>query len=111
MSIRCRMSEVASFLKAGTDGVFIKVYVQPRSGKNEIAGTHENSLKIRLAAPPVEGEANRECVRFISRLLGIPKSRVEIVQGLKSRHKTLFVHDHSLEAVEKVLIRSLEQAG
>jgi hypothetical protein len=46
---------------------------------------------LRLTAPPVEGEANKECVRFLARLLDVPRSSVSILQGLKSRSKTLLI--------------------
>jgi hypothetical protein len=52
---------------------------------------HQGRLKVRLTAPPVEGEANKECVRFLARLLDVPRSSVSILQGLKSRSKTLLI--------------------
>lgn len=71
--------------------LYIRIHVQPRASKNEIIGIHGDSLKIRLTSPPVEGAANSLLVEFMAKKLGIPKSRIEIAAGEKSRHKTLKV--------------------
>jgi uncharacterized protein len=91
------------YLSANPHGVSLRIHVQPRASKNELAGVHEGSLKVRLTAPPVEGEANKECIKFVAKLLGVPKSSIEIVQGLKSRQKTLLVHDTTLERVRSII--------
>lgn len=72
-------------------GVRFKIRVQPRAAKNEISGIYQDALKVRLTAPPVEGEANKECVKFFAKVLGVPKSNVRIVSGEKGRNKTLEV--------------------
>jgi uncharacterized protein len=64
-------------------------------------------LKLRLTAPPVEGEANKECVKFLAKLFNIPKSSVEIIQGQKSRRKTVLIKGPSLEQAENILRQSL----
>lgn len=84
---------MSSAVRASVEGAVIEIYVQPRAARNELAGTHEGRWKVRLTAPPVEGEANRECIRFLARLLGVPKSSVVILQGHKSRSKTLLVRN------------------
>jgi hypothetical protein len=81
--------------------------VQPRAGKNGIAGIHGERLKIRLTAPPVDGEANKACAAFLSEIFGIPKSAVEIVEGFKSRSKTIrlagLTPERAGEALKKFL--------
>ena len=72
-------------------GVQFKIKVQPRACKNEIAGLQEDALKIRITAPPVEGEANEACIRFIAQKLGIATSRVSIVSGHTGRNKMVLV--------------------
>jgi uncharacterized protein len=52
-----------------------------------VAGTHDGVIKIKVCAPPVEGAANRELQRFLSRQLNISESRVKLVRGAKSRMK------------------------
>jgi len=97
------MHEKLTFLSENTQGTLIQVLVQPRASKNELVGIHEDSLKIRLAAPPVEGEANKECVKFMAKLLNVPKSGVEILRGHKARRKTLLIKGLSLVAIEEIL--------
>jgi uncharacterized protein len=65
------------------------VHVQPRAKKSEIAGRHGDALKVRLQAPPVDGAANAELVRFLAESLGITRRAVTIVGGLTSRRKTV----------------------
>lgn len=69
----------------------ITLYIQPRAAKTAVAGTHDGLLKIRLAAPPVDGAANTALVEFIADRLGIAKSRVRLVGGASSRRKVVEV--------------------
>lgn len=85
------------------DGVVFKVRVQPRSSKNQVAGLFGDALKVRLTAPPVEGEANEACCAFLAKLLGVSRSRVEIVSGHTSRNKLVGVEGITLEKVLKTL--------
>lgn len=73
------------------DGITFTVHVQPRASRSEICGVQGEELKLRLTSPPVEDAANRQCVEFLARQLGVAKSRVSIVAGAKSRHKTVRV--------------------
>ncbi|MFP5212428.1 MAG: DUF167 domain-containing protein [Acidobacteriota bacterium] len=91
------------FLRENSEGTLIDIYVQPRASKSELAGVHEGVLKVRLTAPPVEGEANKECGKFFAKLFGVPKSGVEIVSGQKSRHKTVLVRGIAPQDADKVL--------
>ena len=95
--------DLLPYLRPSSQGTLLDVYVQPKSSRNELVGMHQGSLKIRLTAPPVEGEANKECVKFLAKLLGISKSDIQIVQGHKSRHKTLSIRGLSPEAVHALL--------
>ena len=79
------------FIHETAQGSTIEVYVQPKATKNELLGIHEGTLKIRLSSPPVEGEANRECLKFLSKVFDVPKSLLQIVQGKKSRRKKILV--------------------
>ena len=72
-----------------SDGIRFTVFVQPRASANKVAGLHGNALKIRLTAPPVDNKANQMCIRFLSRLLKIPASSMEIAAGAASRTKTI----------------------
>jgi hypothetical protein len=80
-----------SILAPADGGVRLRVRVQPRASRSEIAGVHGDELRIRLQAPPVDGAANEALVRFLAEALGAPRSAVEIVSGLASRSKTVVI--------------------
>jgi uncharacterized protein len=69
------------------DGAIIDVKVIPRAGRTALAGTRDNAVLVRLAAAPVDGAANAELLTLLSRLLDIPKRRLTLVSGDKSRMK------------------------
>ena len=71
-----------------TDGaITFAVRVVARGSRSEIAGEHEGALRVRVAAPPVEGAANEELARTLARALGIPARAVEIKSGHASKMK------------------------
>jgi uncharacterized protein (TIGR00251 family) len=67
------------------------VRVVPRASRSEIVGEHDGALRVRVAAPPVEGAANEELVRTLARALGVPQRSVEIVSGHASKTKLVRV--------------------
>lgn len=73
------------------DAVTFAVRVVPRASRTGVAGLHEGALRVRLAAPPVEGAANEELVRFLARALGVAASAVEITAGHTSKNKRVRV--------------------
>jgi uncharacterized protein len=81
------------------DSARINVYVQPRASKTAVAGMHDGCVKIRLAAPPVDGAANAALIEFVADQLGIAKSRVRIAAGLTSRRKTIEVDGVTVEQI------------
>jgi len=81
----------------------IAVYVQPRASKTVVAGMHGDCIKIRLAAPPVDGAANAALIEFIAERLGIAKSRVRVVSGATSRRKLIEVEGVAADALEASL--------
>lgn len=85
------------------DGVRIAVRVQPRASRTEIAGPYGEGVKVRLAAPPVEGEANRELVEFLAKALGVPRSSVRIARGERSRSKTVEIEGVDPERLRRAL--------
>ncbi|MGE5379884.1 MAG: DUF167 domain-containing protein [Methylocystaceae bacterium] len=70
-----------------SDGCWLPVWVQPRSSKNQVVGEYQGALKIRLAAPPVDGAANQELCSFLAQSLKIGKNQVDLQQGQSGRHK------------------------
>jgi uncharacterized protein (TIGR00251 family) len=69
--------------------VVIKIKVQPRASKSRIVGVLGDALKVTLTAPPVDGAANAACIEFFSRLMDLPKNRIEIISGQTGRTKLL----------------------
>jgi len=78
-------------IRTDADGVLFKVWVQPRASKNQVVGLYGDCLKVKLTAPPVEGAANKECVAFLAKQLGIARSRVQIISGQTGRKKMVRV--------------------
>jgi uncharacterized protein (TIGR00251 family) len=74
-----------------TDSLTLTLHVQPGAKNTTIAGLHGDALKIRLAAPPIEGRANDALLRFIADRFGVPLRQVELKQGGQSRHKRVVV--------------------
>jgi uncharacterized protein (TIGR00251 family) len=83
--------------------VVFRVRVQPRASQSALAGEQAGAVRLRVAAPPVDGKANRECRRFLSRLLGVSQSSVEIIAGDSSRDKVVRVRGVSAETARKSL--------
>ncbi len=73
------------------NGIRLSAIIQPRSSNNKITGIYNNALKIHLTSPPVDGAANKACIRFFSKILGISPSEISIVRGFNSRNKTIEV--------------------
>jgi uncharacterized protein len=90
-------------IKPCENGIRFSAIIQPRSSKNEVAGVYNDALKIRLTSPPVDGEANKACLRFFSKWLGISPSKVSIVQGFTSKNKTIEVVDLTEKQFHEIL--------
>ena len=76
-----------SWLAADPAGVTLRLHIQPGAKKTEVVGLHGEALKIRLAAPPVDGKANACLIGFLADRLGVAKSSVSLVSGESSRAK------------------------
>jgi hypothetical protein len=81
----------------------LTVKVHPRARRSALAGRIGNAWKLSLAAPPVDGKANDECVRYLAELAGVPRSRVRIVMGLTSRLKVVEIEGVPQEDLERRL--------
>ncbi len=78
-------------------GLRVRLHVTPRAKRCELSGIHNGALKVKVIAPPVDDAANRAIIEFLSGLLHIPKSRLRIAAGLKSRDKVLQIKGLSLQ--------------
>ncbi|HEX8138534.1 MAG TPA: DUF167 domain-containing protein [Pyrinomonadaceae bacterium] len=79
-----------------------KVKVVPRASRTQVAGVQEGALKVRLAAPPVEGAANEELVRTLAKELRVPRRAVEITGGHASRLKQVRVSGATSDALRRL---------
>ncbi len=91
-------------ITAVAGGVELELQVQPRASRTEVIGPHGGALKIRLAAPPVDGEANEELVRFLAKLLGVPKRAVEVVGGATAKRKRVRVLGPDVAEAQRRLV-------
>ncbi|HWR29225.1 MAG TPA: DUF167 domain-containing protein [Negativicutes bacterium] len=90
-------------LRDSPEGVSVGVRVQPRAGRNKIVGIHDGCLKIAIAAAPVEGEATRQCQRFLADVLDIAFSRVGLVAGAQSRNKVFRIGGMNATECRRIL--------
>jgi uncharacterized protein (TIGR00251 family) len=77
----------------------ISLRVSPNAPRNEVVGFSDGILRVKIAAPPLRGKANRELVAFLSRLLGVSQSSLAIIKGHTSRSKTIAVSGLSQQEV------------
>ena len=85
------------------DGALVRLRVSPNAKSTGLQGPYrEASLKLRVAAPPVDGKANAEVERFVAEMTGAAPSRVSVVRGISGRDKTVFVDGVGAERVREV---------
>jgi len=80
-----------AWLRQEAGGVTLELLVQPRASRTRVVGEHDGRLKLQLAAPPVDGEANAALVEFLAGALGVRKGDVTIARGEAGRRKTVRV--------------------
>jgi uncharacterized protein (TIGR00251 family) len=90
-------------LTAKDDSVSFAVRAVPRASRSGVAGEQDGALKVRLAAPPVDGEANAELIRVLADFFNVSRSKVSVIAGHSSKNKIVRIHGISIEACEKVL--------
>jgi uncharacterized protein (TIGR00251 family) len=82
----------------------IKVYLQPKSSKNEIAGPYRDGIKVKVTAPPIGGKANESLIRFLAKELGVSPSSIEMIKGHHAREKILNISGNiDQELLKKIL--------
>jgi uncharacterized protein (TIGR00251 family) len=86
-------------------GLTFAVRIVPRASRSEIAGEYNGALRIRIAAPPVEGAANRELVRLLARLFKLPQNSVAIVSGAGSKNKTVHITGADSATLEHLILK------
>jgi uncharacterized protein len=91
--------------------VRFKVHVVPGSSRSEIAGLHDDSLRVRIAARPVEGAANEELILFLAKTFKVSKSSVRIVSGARGRAKQVSIEGQPETLIELLASKSNSDHG
>jgi uncharacterized protein (TIGR00251 family) len=89
--------------------LLLALHIQPGAKKSGVAGRHGDALKIRLAAPPVDGKANAALLDFLSRWLHIPKSALCLKSGQTSRRKVVRVEGVDAEELARRIAESVQE--
>ncbi len=88
---------MSEWYRRNGDVLILTLHVQPGAKRSEVAGLHGEALKIRLAAPPIEGRANAALCKFIAEIFGVTQRQVELKQGAQSRHKVVAITVSSVD--------------
>jgi uncharacterized protein (TIGR00251 family) len=84
--------DAAPWRRIGADGsITLELHCQPGAKRSEVVGTHGSALKVRLAAPAVEGRANQALVNFLAASFGVPRRNVALIRGQTGRVKTVCI--------------------
>lgn len=94
---------VAVWVRDVSGGAELAILVQPRASRTRIVGVHDQLLKVQLAAPPVDGEANDALIRFLADRLGCGRGALSLVAGETSRRKRVRVLGMTAAGVEAVM--------
>lgn len=102
------MSDSKHWIQARADGVILKLVIQPKASRSEIIGLYgaPPRLKIRIAAPPVDGEANEEVLRFIKKSLHVTGARYTLERGAQSKNKDVLCEGVTPEQLEALLCQA-----
>lgn len=92
-----------SYWSEDPTGVLLRLHCLPNAPKTQIVGIHGESLKLKIHAPPVDGKANLEIIRFFAEELGLPKNRLDILSGEKSKGKSLRIQGLSWNEIKAKL--------
>lgn len=90
-------------------GVLLQLSVMPNATRTEVDGLHDGALRVRLAAPPIDGRANEALIAWLAKQLGVTKRDVEVLRGESSRRKQVAIavpHDKAAAWLADVLSTS-----
>ncbi len=99
-----------AFLQETSEGVVLRVRIQPRSAQCAMAGVAGEYLKVRVNAPPVGGAANEACRSFLAKQFRIAKGRVEILSGEKSREKRILLRGVKRDEISSRIAEALKES-
>ena len=93
-----------SFARDGADGAVLELLVQPRASLTRVVGEHDGRLKIQLAAPPVDGEANAALIAFLAGALRVKRADVALLAGESGRRKRVRIAGVSAAVASAALL-------
>lgn len=93
-------------VEARSDGILLRVKVQPKASRNAILGERGGRLRVSLTAPPVEGAANEALLRYLADVLSVRRQQIVLKSGEHARDKSLLVRDVDLEQINDALARA-----
>lgn len=94
---------MSDWVYASSENCILNVLISPQSRKNEIVGLYQNQLKIKITAPPVDGKANECLLEYLSEILSIRISALEIIKGQTSKSKQIKVAGRTPEVIRGLL--------
>ncbi len=98
-----RQHDIPPFIQLSDKGIFLSVKVKPRASKSAIKGIYGEFLKIDINAPPVDGAANKELIKFLSKRLKISKKDIEIKSGKSSKEKLILLKNKRFSDIDGLL--------
>lgn len=95
----------------GPADVLLRLHVQPGAGRAAVTGRHGDALKVKVAAPPLQGRANAAVCQLVGELFDVPASRVELMSGETRRDKRVRIREVDPAHVARVIEEAVERAG
>jgi len=103
------MARSARRLSDGKRGAALAIRVTPRARRDEVVEVlADQTIKIRLTAPPVEGKANQALIEFLAKILGVPEAKIEIIAGATGRDKLVSILDMKSEVAQARILKQLK---
>ncbi len=94
---------IDSFITDKSESVELHIHCQPRASKTEIVGLHGDALKVRLAAPPLEGKANLKLCQYLAQLFGVSRHAVQILSGKNAKQKRVLIKGKKKDQIQDCL--------
>jgi uncharacterized protein (TIGR00251 family) len=102
---------VTAFARDASGGAVLEILAQPRASRSRVVGEHDGRLKIQLAAPPVDGEANAALLAFLADRLGLKRADVVLLAGETGRRKRVKVAGLGADAAARLLLAEVPAAA